>query len=68
MIVVQEKGQQGSSYDFTIRKQRVMDALLYKIQNDPYYHDVQVDNNALDELPEIATDVSHMINLLLYQR
>ena len=27
---------------FTVRKQRFMDALLYKIQNDPYYQDVQV--------------------------
>jgi len=31
MIVVQKKGRQGSSYDFTIKKQRLMDALLYKI-------------------------------------
>lgn len=25
-----------------------MDALLYKIQNDPYYHDSQIDYNALN--------------------
>lgn len=41
-----------------------MDALLYKIQNDPYYCDVQVDYNALDELPEIATNVSNMSNFI----
>ena len=40
MVVVRKKGRQGSSYDFTVRKQKVMDALLYKIQNDPYYQDV----------------------------
>jgi hypothetical protein len=39
-----------------------MVALLYKIQNDPYYCDVRVDNNAFDELPAIAMDVSHVIN------
>jgi hypothetical protein len=39
-----------------------LDALLYKVQNDPYYCDVQVDYNALDELLEIATNVSNMIN------
>ena len=42
MVVVWKKGQQGSSYDFTVRKQKFMDALLYKIQNDPYCRDVQV--------------------------
>ena len=40
MIVVRKKGWQGSGYDFTVRKQKVMDALIYKIQNDPYYRDV----------------------------
>ena len=41
-----------------------MDALLYKIQNDPYYRDVQVDYNVVEELPEIAIDVSHLINYI----
>ena len=39
-----------------------MDALLYKIHNDPYYQDVQVDYNVVEALPENETDVSHMIN------
>ena len=37
MVVVREKGHQGSSYNFIVRKKRVMDALLSKVQNDPYY-------------------------------
>ena len=39
-----------------------MDALLYKIHNDPYYRDVRVDSDAVEELPENATDISHMLN------
>ncbi len=38
-----------------------MDALIYKIQNDPYYRDVRVDYNAVEELLENATDISNMI-------
>ena len=62
MVVVRKKGRQGSNYDFTVRKQKVMDALLYKIQNDPYYQDVRVDSDAGEELPKNATDISHMLN------
>ena len=62
MVVVQKKGRQGSSYDFTVRKQKFMDALLYKIQNDPYYWDVRFDYDTVEELPENATDISHMLN------
>ena len=48
MVVVRKKGLQGPSYDFTVIKQKFMDALLYKIQNDPYYGDVQVDYDAVE--------------------
>lgn len=41
-----------------------MNALYYKNENDPYFRGVQVDNNALRELPELATDFSHMINVV----
>ena len=59
---MRKKGRQVSSYDFTVRKQRVMDALLYKIQNYPYYRDVQVDYDTVEDLPENAIDISHMLN------
>ena len=39
-----------------------MDALLYKIQNYPYYRDVRVDYDVVEELPENATYISHMLN------
>ena len=38
-----------------------MDSLLYKIHNDPYYQDVRVDYNAVEELPKNATYISHML-------
>ena len=41
-----------------------MDALLYKIHNDPYYQDVRVDSDAVEELPKNATDISHMLNFV----
>lgn len=65
MIVVEKKGLQGSSYDFTVKKQKVTDALWYKIENDPYYRGVEVDLHALEELLENATDVSHLINSVI---
>ena len=61
VVIVQKKGWQGSNYDFTVRKQRVMDSLLYKIQNYPYYQDARVDYNAVAELPKNATYISHML-------
>ena len=65
MVIVKKKGRHGSSYDFTVRKQRFMDALLYKIHNDPYYRDAQVDFDAVEELPENARDISHMLNSVI---
>ena len=45
-------------------KKEVMDALLYKIHNDPYYRDVRVDSDAVEELPENETYISHMLNFV----
>ena len=39
-----------------------MDALFYKIHNDPYYQDFRVDYNAVEESPKNATYISHMLN------
>ena len=63
---MQKKGRQVSSYDVTLRNQIVMVALLYKIQNDPYYRDVQFDSNAVQDLPENATESHIWLTLLLY--
>ena len=41
-----------------------MDALLYNIFNDPYYRDVWVDYNGLDELPEIVIEIWQMIKFI----
>ena len=42
-----------------------MDALLYKIQNDPYYRYVRFDYDTVEELPENAIDISHMLNYVM---
>ena len=62
MAVVQKREWYRSNYDFTVRKQRVIDALLYKILNYAYSKDVQVDYNAVEELHENAIYISHMLN------
>ena len=41
-----------------------MDALHYKIQNDKYYRDVQIDMESVDVLPLRSTDVSNMIQFV----
>ena len=41
-----------------------MDALHYKIQNDKYYRDVQIDMESVDALPLRSTDVSNMIQFV----
>lgn len=46
-------------------RQKVLDALIYKIQNDPYYKGVEIDMHVVDELPEKTTNVSHMINSVI---
>lgn len=38
--------------DFTVRRQKVLDALEYKIAHDPAYADLEIDQDALMSLPE----------------
>jgi len=49
-----------------VRKDKVLCELNCNIKNDPYYHGVQVDENALKEFPEIATNVSHLIKCVTF--
>ena len=41
-----------------------MDALHYKIQNDKYYRDVQIDIDSVDALPLRSTYVSNMLQFI----
>ena len=52
MIIVWKKDQWGTNYDFTINKDRVYEALKYKINNDKFYSDVKVDDHSLDDVEQ----------------
>lgn len=64
LIVVRKKGGKGTSYDFTIRKENVYNALIYKVQHGLFYRDVRIDYRALDELPDNNNDVTQMISTI----
>ena len=50
IIIVQKKDQRGINYDFIVNRNWVHRALRYKIENDKFYTDVNVDTHALDEI------------------
>ncbi|XP_057843079.1 uncharacterized protein LOC131052428 [Cryptomeria japonica] len=50
IIIVRKKDQRGTNYNFTVNKERVYRALKYKIKHDKFYRDVQIDENALNDL------------------
>ena len=62
LMVIMQKKDAKDPVMISLLEKKVMDALVYKIHNDPYYRDVQVDSNAVEELPENAIDISHMLN------
>ena len=45
-------------------KSHVVNAFLYKIQNDKYYSDVQLDHASISTLPEACTDVSSQLHFV----
>ena len=51
-------------YDFYVTKSHVVNALLYKIQNDKYYSDVQLDHDSISTLPEACIDVSSQLHFV----
>lgn len=46
--------------DFVVRRKKVRDALLYKIAHDPDYADLEIDDDALSQLPMNATVVGRV--------
>ena len=52
VIVVKAKGKNNTFKDLTVRKQKVHNALLWLIQNNPHYCDLQINATALNSLPE----------------
>ena len=62
IIIVRKKDQCGTNYDFTFNRDRVYRALRYKIENDKFYSDVNVDTHALDDIEKnIDCNIFHQI-------
>ena len=52
VVIFKMKGKENSTRDVTVRRQKVLNALLYLIQYNPHYQDVVINENALMCLPE----------------
>ncbi|CAB4021637.1 Hypothetical predicted protein [Paramuricea clavata] len=52
VIIVKAKGKSNTFKDLTVRKQIVHNALLWLIQNNPHYCDLQINATALNSLSE----------------
>ena len=61
IIIVNKENIDHKQYSFMVSRDRVYVALNYKISNDPYYKDVQVDGSALASLPTQSTDISNLL-------
>ena len=54
VIVVKVKGRKDTFHDVNVRRQKVYNALIWLIQNNPHYADVAIDHQALNTLPDNA--------------
>jgi hypothetical protein len=52
IIIVCRRDQRGTCYNFTVNRERVYRALRYKVENDPFYADVRIDEGALNDLTQ----------------
>ena len=52
VLVVRRHGADDSHKDFTVRRHRVLEAILWLKTNNPFYKDVEVDQDAIQSLPE----------------
>jgi hypothetical protein len=56
IIIVRRRDQRGTNYNFTVNRDRVYKALKYKVEHDKFYSDVQINENALNDLPRNADE------------
>ena len=61
ILVVNKPTSTHKSYAFFVSRSRVMAALEYKLANDPYFKDVQINPSAVAALPLHPTDVSPLL-------
>ena len=52
VIIVKVKGRDNTFKNVTVRKQKVHDALVWLINNNPYYSEVTINADGLNSLPE----------------
>ena len=52
VIIVKVKGKDNTFRDVTVRKQKVHNALVWLINNNPHYSELTIDEEALNSLPE----------------
>jgi hypothetical protein len=49
---VKVKGKDNTFKDVRVRKQKVLNALVWLINNNPYYSQITINEDALNSLPE----------------
>ena len=52
VVVVRREGAAGSHKDFKVRRSRVLQALQWLMENNPYFREISLDHAALAQLPE----------------
>ncbi|CAB3992941.1 ATP-dependent DNA helicase PIF1 [Paramuricea clavata] len=52
VIIVKVKGKDNSFRDVSVRREKVHNALLWLVQNNPHYAELEINENALNSLPE----------------
>ena len=52
MIIVKVKGRDNTFRDVTVRKEKVHNALVWLINNNPHYSELTINEDALNLLPE----------------
>ena len=52
ILVVRRHGVDNSHRDFTARRHRVLEAVLWLKTNNPYFKDAEIDRDTIESLPE----------------
>ena len=60
ILLVRRQGEKGYTADFRVRRRAVQEWLQFLKQNNPSYWDIELDEEALDTLPEDGT-VGHLL-------
>lgn len=62
ILIVKKRNPSEKAYEFLICKSRALEAIEYKIKNDPYYSDVQFISYAIFSLPDHPIDISSLLH------